>query len=866
VSGRVQTSSETLSATLQDYLRASGYSQKELAEAVGLHPKVLSRKLHGSANAHLTHLELKRIIITLADWHAIGTQDEVLRLSEMLQGRSNLFSEEEWQNVPLSGLTRKHISTQPTDSSSLVTSSRQHNLPAPATKLIGRDWAVRRLQELLEREDVRLVTLVGSGGSGKTRLALHIASIMAATFTHGVRFVSLARVHDPKQVPMSIIQALQITAELKLTPMESVISYLSNKQLLLVLDNFEQMGEATEVVDELLTALPELKILTTSRALLHVYGEHAFSVPPLDLPDPNNASDKATLAHYGAIQLFVERAQAMVQDFALTDENAATIAQICTRVDGLPLALELAAARVKMLTPTQLLERLTKARLSVLVGGAKNLPARQQTLRKTIEWSYNLLNPVEQVWFRRLGVFTSSWSLEAAEAMMQDRSIAPNDAHTVASPLDMLERLVDNSLVVRLPRAGTQARFAMLETLREYAIEGLAMQEENERLQDWHACYCLREAETAERGLRGPRQTMWLARLAADHDNFRAALEWSLQKASRGETIQTFSFARQSIEEDRMVAGSNILSQHGWENSISAVELCLRLAPAFRSYLEWQGYLPEARGYLRNALALPVKISDGEAVAAARGKALSEAARLACLGHDQEKSAQFAEESIALWRQLNDAWGLASALLHRSWAALATSDYETAKRVCWEGMSYLDATEDRWLRAQLYVYLAATAGFTSDYEQMRIFYERSWKLSEQVGDKSAVADVLKDHGGMLILQSQYTDAINNLLRSIQLSYELGHKQYLISALGLLSFAVGLREEPDAVQACLLSAQLEGAGQALREAIGFTSWLPNYPLAGLLRQHIRSRVDEQRYNEMHALGRTLTIEQVIELVS
>ncbi|HYT33842.1 MAG TPA: NB-ARC domain-containing protein, partial [Ktedonobacteraceae bacterium] len=380
MSGRVQTSSETLSATIQEYLRTSGYSQKELAEAVGLHPKVLSRKLHGSAHAHLTHLELKRIIITLADWHAIGTQDEVLHMSEMMQDGVNLFSEEEWQRVPLSTLTRKRVHTQSPHSSSSAISMRQHNLPALATKLIGRDWAVKRLQGLLEREDVRLVTLVGSGGSGKTRLAQQVASEMTKTFTHGVRFVPLARVKDAHQVPMSIIQALQITAALKLTPMQSVIAYLSNKQVLLVLDNFEQMGEATAVVGELLAALPDLKILATSRALLHVYGERAFSVPPLDLPDPSNMSDKTMLAHYSAIQLFVERAQAIMPDFALTDENATTIAQICIRVDGLPLTLELAAARIKMLTPAQLLERLSRARLSVLTGGAKNLPDRQQTL------------------------------------------------------------------------------------------------------------------------------------------------------------------------------------------------------------------------------------------------------------------------------------------------------------------------------------------------------------------------------------------------------------------------------------------------------------------------------------------------------
>ncbi len=304
----------------------------------------------------------------------------------------------------------------------------RHNLPAPTTRLIGREWAVERLTHILQRDEVRLLTLIGTGGSGKSRLALYVASAKVNEFPQGVWYVALAGITDPALVPTSIIQTLNI----KLTPgvplMQNLTSYLRHKQLLLVLDNFEHVGAAGAVVDEILAASRGLKVLVTSRVVLHLYGEHEFNVPPLDVPDQGFEIKTEKLAQYSAIQLFVERAQAVMPDFTLTPDNASCIAQICARVDGLPLAIELAAARIKLLSPEMLLKRLSEARLDVLIGGARNLPSRQQTLRNTIDWSYNLLSPVEQRWFPRLGVFTGGWSLEAAEAMMQSLEADQNGA------------------------------------------------------------------------------------------------------------------------------------------------------------------------------------------------------------------------------------------------------------------------------------------------------------------------------------------------------------------------------------------------------------------------------------------------------
>src|SRR6266566_10107726 len=489
---------------VQEYVRSSGYSQKELAEEIGLHPKVLSRKLNNSGKAYLTHLEVHRIVITLARWRAISTQDEAIHLLELANMGPNYFSSQEWQRPPLNQLLARSNQTFVSNHSRTSIYFPKHNLPVPNTRLIGREWAVERLTRLLEQDEIRLLTLVGAGGSGKSRLALHLARSKVKDFSHGVWYVSLAAVDDPTLVPMSIIQTLNVRLSPDLSVMQNLISYLRKKQLMLVLDNFEHVGEARIVVDEMLAAAPGLKVLVTSRVVLHLYGEYQFNVPPLDVPDQGIEIKTEELAQYGAIQLFVERAQAVVPDFTLTAENASCIAQICARVDGLPLALELAAARVKLLSPELLLKRLSEARLDVLVGGARNLPSRQQTLRNTIDWSYNLLLPVEQRWFPRLGVFTGGWSLEAAEAMMQSLEADQNGVLLSGSVLEMLEQLVDNSLLIRLPIAGEQIYFTILDTLHEYMLEKLSAQGEYERLRDWHASYYLSVVEEAEIGLRGP--------------------------------------------------------------------------------------------------------------------------------------------------------------------------------------------------------------------------------------------------------------------------------------------------------------------------------------------------------------------------
>ncbi len=823
---------------LHQYLRSAGYFQRDLAGELGLHPKVLSRKLNSTGEAHLNNDEVRRIIVALASWEAITTRDQALQLLEMANLSPNIFSAEEWQTPPLGQLDERDTT---------------HNLSAPLTRFVGREDQVAQLRKQLVEGETRLVTLVGPGGSGKTRLAQHVANGLTERFAQGVWIVYLSAVRDPDLVVQSIMQTLYIQPTPGLPASQSLIGYLRHKRMLLILDNFEQVAQAAPLIGDLLAAAPGLTVLVTSRVVLHLYGESRFKVPPLDIPDPGGAMDRATLERYGAVQLFVERAREVAPDFSLTDENAASVAQICARLDGLPLALELAAARIKVLPPELLLKRLMGARLSMLNRGARNLPGRQQALRDTIRWSYDLLSPDEQAWFARLGVFNGAWSLESSEAMMcafmkervQDAGDAAHAENGTDSEmmLNVLEYLLDNSLLMKLPVTAGQARFTMLETLREYALERLKIRGEIERVQDWHACYYMAVAEEAEEALKGPQQLVWCERMVVRQDNFRAALEWSIQQAS----VKT-----------AMKIDDNTIE-------IPDVEVALRLASALRQFWEWQGYLHEARGWLEAALALPLGDQGGKQTLAARAKALNGAARLLCLQNEQGKSVEMAEQSIALWKQLDDPdpVGLATALFHRTWPALALGDLELARSLLQQGLDVLTPTGDTWLRGQLNFLLGAVSGFTGNFPQMHSYYDLAKTLFEQVGDTSAIADVLKDRGGMAILEGRFSASMSDLLESLELSRDLGYKQFIGTGLGLLGFAVGMMGKPDPLSASLQAAQLWGASHGLLGAIGSSPWLNNIPGVREASFLIRARVeDEERWRQAWHKGRTLTASQAM----
>src|SRR6202049_658852 len=405
---------------------------------------------------------------------------------------------------------RKEVETRPT------------NLPVPRTGFVGREKEVAAAKELLLRQDVRLVTVTGPGGIGKTRLAVQVANGLVEHFPGGTHFVSLSSISDPSLIASVIVQTLGIREAGGQSPLEILKENLQSSlraPMLLLLDNFEHLVQAAPTVAELLAMGPNLKILVTSRAALHLYGEHEFSVPPLAVPVSGSMPPLEVLSEYPAVALFVHRAVAAKPDFELNRQNASAVIEICSRLDGLPLAIELAAARVKVLSPSSMRTRLA-SRLQLLTGGARDLPERQQTLRATIDWSYDLLSAAEQKLFRRLSVFVGGCNLEGAEAVCDTKGDLDLDL------LDGMASMVDKSLMQQVEQANGESRFVMLETIREYAREKLEASLEGPLTKRAHAAYCLVLAEEEATEQSAADGAEWLERFALEHDNFGAALEW----------------------------------------------------------------------------------------------------------------------------------------------------------------------------------------------------------------------------------------------------------------------------------------------------------------------------------------------------
>ena len=425
-----------------------------------------------------------------------------------------------------------------------------HNLPMQPTPFIGREREVAAVQQLLLHEDMRLLTLTGPGGSGKTRLGLHVAAELSDYFTEGIYFVNLAPISDAELVVPTIAQTLGVKESPTRSILEQLQAFLQEKRLLLLLDNFEQVVSAACILSDLLVLCPRLKLLVTSRAVLHLSAEHEFAVPPLSLPDLTHLPDLVTLSQYEAVALFIARAQALQPEFQMSNATAPAVAEICARLDGLPLAIELAAARIKLLPPPALLARLGR-RLAVLTSGGRDAPARQQTLRKTIEWSYQLLDVEEQRLFRRLSVFVGGCTLEAIEAVCA----ALDTQIPVVSVLDGVASLIDKSLLRQSEQEAAEPRVVMLETIREYGREALEACGEAEVTHQAHAAYYLMLAEAAEQAWNGPQQVVWVARLEQEHDNLRVAMNWLLERGEAegafrlGTALWWFWYAQEHMHE-----------------------------------------------------------------------------------------------------------------------------------------------------------------------------------------------------------------------------------------------------------------------------------------------------------------------------
>jgi predicted ATPase/serine/threonine protein kinase/DNA-binding CsgD family transcriptional regulator len=670
--------------------------------------------------------------------------EDVRAFATALEEASNAAASSNTLFVPVDDPPRAQPAAPPKELlESASTSPFLNTPPFHLTPLVGREREVLAATHLIQRSEVRLLTVTGPGGVGKTRLALEVAADLQPLFPEGICFVALAPISDPDLVVPAIAQALGLKEGGEQSLFERTSAFLREKRLLLVLDNFEQVVAGAPRLSELLSICSQVKMLVTSRALLHIEGEYEFPLSPLALPDPKHLSDLENLSHSAAVTLLVQRAQALKPSFELTGENASTIAAICMRLDGLPLAIELAAARIKLLPPQALLTRLTR-RLAVLTGGRQDAPARQQTLRNTIAWSYDLLTSREQQLFRRLSVFVGGCTLEAAETLCD----IVGDA--TSSVLDEVASLLDKSLLMQIEHSNDEPRLMLLETIREYGLECLAANGEVEMIRDAHAAYYLRLVEQAEPYLYGVEQELWFGRLDREQGNIREALQWLMEQGEKKASRQTMDAA-------------------------------LRMSGALWWYWFVRGHLSEGRKILEHAFA-----ESKETPPMVRAKALSAIQLLAFSQNDLERVEVLAHESLALCREYDHKWGMAHALHLLGLVANVKGDNRAAQSLIGESLALSREQGDTWSSAYALADLVNPVRTEGEYSRAHDLAQEALILFRKLEDKRGIAYGLRRLGEVQLAQGNTHDAHPLFDEALTMFKEVGDREDIARTLELLA--------------------------------------------------------------------------------
>jgi predicted ATPase/class 3 adenylate cyclase len=710
-----------------------------------------------------------------------------------------------------------------------ILAARPHNLPVPATTLIGREREVAEITRLLSRDNVRLLTLTGPGGIGKTRLAIEVARVIAEEDQLAVAYVELAPIADPVLVPHAIAGAVGVRERVDRSLLETLADALRPARLLLVLDNCEHLvADCGSAVQALRSACPELRILATSRAPLDVSGEVIWSVPLLTVNgDDTPGSDAA--AHGEAVQLFVERARLTLTGFSLTAENTKVVAEICRRLEGLPLAIELAAARIRLLPPVAMLARLNR-RLPLLVGGPRDLPTRQQTLRAAIDWSYDLLNDVEQTVFRQLGIFAGEFSLEAAETVCvsdadgkrrrsDGRDVGISLPSTSRPPISSLLDILDSLLAKNLLRqecTDGEPRLTMLDTIREYACEQLEESGELPSIRDRCAAFFLALAEEAAQKLLEHEQLAWLQRLDAELDHLRAVFGWS----RAGEI---------------------------------ASEIGLRLAGALVMYWEFRGLAIEAHEWVTAMLALP----GASAHTVARARALHSAAFIAAMRGDFATQRLLAQESADIFQESGNLREAGRSLAAQAVGEGRLGNTVVAREILESSVAIAREHGDQWCLAFALGQLGVAAYQESDFTAARAYREEAAAVSRAIGDRHTLGIALAGLALVARIQGRHDESARLFHETLLVSWELEDQWVMPRALGGLAGAATLSADYER------AARLFGATTAMRELSGTVETAGSFRVVYERDEaEARTALGDEAFAAAWADGRAMSLEDAV----